>query len=74
MTRLRTIRLPRAAVLLVAGALALAACDDDSSTAEGIETLGDDFVRAFRQDPNDQPLDASELDLTLTPAIEPFDP
>jgi hypothetical protein len=56
------------------GAIALAACDDDDSTSQGIETLGDDFVRAFNQDPNDEPLDASELTLTLTPTIEPFDP
>jgi hypothetical protein len=69
-----TLRLPRAVALLVVGALALAACDDDGSTAQGIDTLGDDFVRAFNQDPNDEPLDASELTLTLTPTIEPFDP
>lgn len=70
-----TLRLPRAVVLLVVGALALAACDDDDdATAQGIDTLGDDFVRAFNQDPNDEPLDASDIDLTLTPTIEPFDP
>jgi hypothetical protein len=74
MIALRTLRPPRAAVLLVVGALALAACDDDDSMAQGIETLGDDFERAFNQDPNDEPLDASELTLTLTPTIEPFDP
>jgi hypothetical protein len=71
-----TLRLPRAVALLVVGALALAACDDDDSTAQGIETLGDDFVRAFNQDPNERtgPLDANDVDLTLTPTIEPFDP
>lgn len=66
----------RAALLLAAGALALAACDDNDNggSAQGIQTLGDDFVRAFAQDLNDEPLDASALQLTLTPEIEPFDP
>ena len=76
MTTLRTLRPSRAAVLLVAGALLLAACDDDGNgtMSKGIDTLGDDFVRAFSQDRNDVPLDASALTLTLTPGIEPFDP
>lgn len=77
MIALRTVRLPRAAVLLVVGALALAACDDDDGNemmSQGIDSLGSDFVRAFNQDPNDEPLDASDLTLTLTPTIEPFDP
>ena len=52
----------------------LAACEDDNLTAKDIETLGDDFVQAFNQDPNDEPLDASERDLTLNPTIEPFNP
>ena len=64
----------RALLILVAGGLLLAACDDDGSTNKGcINSLGPDFVRAFNQDANDEPLDASELDLTLTPNAEPFD-
>ena len=76
MMTLSTFSVPRGVVLLVAGALALAACDDDTMAmmAQGIDSLGSDFVRAFNQDPNDTPLDASDLSLTLTPTIEPFDP
>ena len=68
----------RAPALLVVAALGLSACDDNGndggSSADGIDTLGGDFVQAFNQDPNDEPLDASDLDLTLTPSVEPFDP
>ena len=60
------------AVALVLGGLA--ACGGGGSGQTGIQTLGSDFVRAFNQSRNDVPLDASALTLTLTPAIEPFDP
>ncbi len=55
--------------------LLLAACDDDNgSDRSGIESLGSDFVNAFQADPNSTPVDAQDVDLTLTPTIEPFDP
>lgn len=50
----------------------LAACDRPN---RGIQTLGSDFVKAFRQAPNDTTiLDPSKLRLVLTPRIEPFNP
>lgn len=54
--------------LLIAGALVVAACDesgndDDDDSAQGIETLGSDFVAAFNADPNDEPFDAQDVDL-----------
>ena len=69
--------LPKGLAVLVLGAFTLSACDD-SSDGKGkggtcISSLGSDFVRAFSQDPNAEPLEASELDLTLTPKREPFD-
>ena len=51
-------------------AVILIACDSPS----GIGTLGSDFNRAFMQDRNAEPLDASELTLNLTPRAEPFNP
>jgi hypothetical protein len=54
-------------------ALALvAACD--SNNLRGIATLGPDFVGAFNQSPNDEPLDPSGLQLAQTPRAEPFNP
>ena len=41
---------------------------------KGIATLGQDFVKAFNQGPNDEPFDAEDIKLTMTPKIEPFDP
>ncbi|SLN13250.1 hypothetical protein ROJ8625_00390 [Roseivivax jejudonensis] len=67
--------------LLIAGALVMAACDesgggndDDDDTAQGIDTLGDGFVAAFNADPNDDPVDAQDVSLTLTPGAQPFNP
>ncbi|WP_152461442.1 hypothetical protein [Roseivivax sp. THAF30] len=65
--------------LLIAGALVVAACDesgndDDDDSAQGIETLGSDFVAAFNADPNDEPFDAQDVDLELTPGLQPFNP
>ena len=59
-------------ISLLGMTLALVACD--TNRANGIDTLGPDFVRAFNQNPNDEPLDASELKLRLTPEREPFNP
>ena len=60
------------AYLTVLGVI-LAACDsDDASTATGINTLGTDSVRAFSQDRSGTPIDASGLNLTLTPTADPF--
>ena len=61
---------------LVGLAVLVAACDDDGSTADsrGISSLGDDFGEAFAADPNSDPVDAQDVNLTLTPTIEPFDP
>lgn len=67
--------LPRSLVLLTLGALALAACDDNGTVNKrGINGLGDCFVDAFNRDRNDEPIDASGCDLTLTPTVEPFNP
>jgi hypothetical protein len=71
LTEPRQIARGLAVVLLLGG---LAACGSSASVRTGIQTLGADFVRAFNQSRNDMPLDASALNLTLTPAIEPFDP
>ena len=73
-----TMRLSRLRLgLALAGLAALvAACDDDGSTADsrGIQSLGDDFGEAFAAEPDSDPVDAQDVDLTLTPMIEPFDP
>jgi hypothetical protein len=58
---------------LMFGAAFVVACDNNSANS-GINSLGSDFVRAFNQDPNDEPLDASELTLAMTPTREPFNP
>lgn len=65
--------------LAMAGLVVLvAACDSDNdggtAGATGIDSLGDDFGRAFAADPNSDPVDAQDVSLTLTPTIEPFDP
>lgn len=53
-----------------AAVVILIACDSSA----GIGSLGSDFNRAFMQDRNAEPLDASELTLNLTPRAEPFNP
>ena len=61
--------------LALAGLAALvAACDDDDGGQSGIDSLGGDFERAFAADPESDPVDAQDVDLTLTPTVEPFDP
>ncbi|MEO0911778.1 MAG: hypothetical protein AAFY59_02135 [Pseudomonadota bacterium] len=59
--------------LLFAAAALVAACDGDGPLS-GINTLGQDFVRAFNQGPNDTPLDTDALTLRLTPRVTPFNP
>jgi hypothetical protein len=56
--------------------LAVAACDGGGGggSVSGIASLGADFVRAFNQNPNDTPLDAQAVSLTLTPQATPFNP
>lgn len=48
--------------------------DGDGGPLTGAATLGTDFLLALGQDANDDPLDGDDVDLTLTPQIEPFDP
>ena len=65
--------------LLVVGvlgvALVLAACDKGGSVTRGINSLGNDFVRVFNQDPNAEPVqDVQSLNLRMTPRLEPFNP
>jgi hypothetical protein len=60
--------------LVVAISAGLVACGSKGGGQKGIRSLGPDFVRAFNQGPNAEPFDASELRLTRTPKIEPFDP
>ncbi len=65
----------RTLLLLAFSGLVLSACDENS-TNKGercVSSLGIDFVRAFSQDRDAEPLDASELELELTPQREPFD-
>ena len=49
----------------------LVACDGPN---RGIQTLGGDFVKAFFQSPNDEPLDPSNFRLAMQPQKEPFNP
>ena len=62
----------RLTLMLIAGTVVLAACDGGSKS--GIASLGRGFAKAFYQDRNDEPLDASTIALNLTPTIEPFNP
>ncbi len=72
---MRTSRL-RLGLALGGIALVVAACDSDDNDdfAGGINSLGDSFVQAFRADPNSEPVNAQDVDLTLTPFVEPFNP
>lgn len=50
----------------------------DDSTARNanqscLNRFGPDLVRAFNRDPNDEPVNADNVDLTLTPQAEPID-
>jgi hypothetical protein len=58
--------------LMLVGLVGLSACD--SSPTMGIRTLGLDFLRMFNMDRNKEPLDAQDVQMTLTPAVEPFNP
>lgn len=58
---------------LISTLLFVAACDS-SNPLRGIASLGPDFVRSFNQAPTDVPLDASALQLAMTPMAEPFNP
>ena len=71
---MQPLRAGRPLLILFAGGLLLAACDEDRTTNKGcIDGLGSDFARAFNQDANDEPIDASGIDLSSTPRVEPFD-
>lgn len=61
--------------IALAAMLALVAgCDDnDTNVTRGVDSLGSDFVRAFNANPNDEPVNAQDVDLELTPRVEPFD-
>ena len=54
----------------------LAACDGASGgqVSKGIASLGNDFVRAFNQSPNDTPISLENVTINQTPGIEPFNP
>jgi len=62
----------RLALVMIAAVAVLAACDN--APLRGIASLGKGFVQAFNQDRNDTPVDASAVELRLTPGIEPFNP
>lgn len=66
----------RLGLVLVGVAIVTAACNDGGNRGfgGGIATLGGDFVKAFRADPNSEPVNAQDVDLKLTPFVEPFDP
>lgn len=57
-------------------AVTLVACDSATGgqLSQGITSLGSDFVRAFNQAPNDEPISLDNVNLVLTPTIEPFNP
>lgn len=59
-------------ILVVLGGV-LAACSS-SGALNGIASLGADFVRAFSQDPNDQPISLAGVTLPKQPTREPFNP
>lgn len=61
---------------LVAVAMLTVACNDDNDGGEvsqGVDTLGSDFAEAFDADPNDEPINAQDVDLEVDPTIDPFD-
>lgn len=75
MQALLTARMPKALVLLVIGATALAACDSGGGKNKtGINSLPNCFVRAFNRDANAEPIDASSCNLTIRPTRDPFNP
>ncbi|GAD55717.1 MAG: hypothetical protein ACJASC_001477 [Limimaricola cinnabarinus] len=53
--------------------LLVAACDDSNGT-RGIGSLGLGFLEVFNQDRNAEPIDITDLELAMTPSIEPFNP
>lgn len=53
--------------------LLLAACDDNNNP-RGIASLGLGFLEVFNQDRNAEPIDIANLELEMTPRIEPFNP
>lgn len=60
---------------LVATTALAAACNDDGDdiASRDIDSLGPDFAAAFNAGPNDEPVDAQDVDLQLTPRLDPFD-
>lgn len=55
--------------------LALAAFVTACSTnPPSIKSLGIGFLNAFNADANTEPVDASDVELTITPTAEPFNP
>lgn len=58
--------------LLLVAAVGVSACDNNGP--RGINSLGKDFVRMFKMDRNDEPVDAQSVKMRLTPYIEPFNP
>lgn len=62
---------------LLLSALALAACDesgnDDAPAETAVQSFGPSFAAAFAQDRNDEPIDAQEIALVLTPYVDPVD-
>ena len=59
-------------VLVVLGGV-LVACGS-SGGLNGIAQLGRDFVRAFNQDRNDEPISLAGVTLPQLPTREPFNP
>ncbi len=60
------------ALSLVAG-LGLSACESSDSNTSGIQSLGQFFTKAFRQDANDEPLLLDGQSIPSYPEKEPFD-
>lgn len=59
--------------LTLLAVLGLSACDRDKTTqADGINSLGSDFVRAFQQDRNDEPISLEGVTINQFPEREPF--
>lgn len=65
-------------IAVLSAAVLVAACDSsdsgDDDSASGIKTLGDAFVAMFNADPNDEPVDAQSVNLTVDPTADPFNP
>lgn len=60
--------------ILVITAGILVSCGGSSGPASGMALLGSDFIRAFQQDRNDEPISLENVALRMTEQRESFNP